>query len=56
MTDHTDRGLQLGNFVFDDNNLGNVLDRSVPVFSSFLFQFFVILLILAFCIVKIVLA
>ena len=61
MTDHTDKGLQLGNFVFDDNNqerqswkcFGQTSNRSLVVFLS---QFFVILLILACCIVRITLA
>ena len=61
MTDHTDKGLQLGNFVIDDNNqerqswkcFGQTCNRSLVVFLS---QFFVILLILACCIVRIKLA
>ena len=61
MTDHTDKGLQLGNFVFDDNNqerqswkcFGQTCNQSLVVFLS---QFFVILLILACCIVRITLA
>ena len=61
MTDHTDKELQLGNFVFDDNNqerqswkcFGQMCNRSLVVFLS---QFFVILFILACCIVKITLA
>ena len=61
MTDHTDKGLQLGKFVFDDNNqerpswkrFGQTCNRSLVVFLS---QFFVILLILACCIVRITLA
>ena len=58
MTEHTDNGLNLGNFVFDDNNqerqswkcFGQTCNKSLVVFSS---QFFVILLILACCIVRI---
>ena len=61
MTEHTDNGLNLGNFVFDDNNqerqsvkcFGQTCNRSHVVFLS---QFFVILLILACCIVGITLA
>ena len=61
MTEHTDNGLNLGNFVFDDNNqerqswkcFGQTCNRSPVVFLS---QFFVILLILACCIVRITLA
>ena len=61
MTQHTDNGLNLGNFVFDDNNqerqswkcFGQTCNRSLVFF---LFQFFVILLILACCIVRITLA
>ena len=61
MTEHTDNGLNLGNFVFDDNNqerqswkfFGQTCNRSLVVFLS---QFFVILLILACCIVRITLA
>ena len=61
MTEHTDNGLSLGNFVFDDNNqerhswkcFGQTCNRSLVVFLS---QFFVILLILACCIVRITLA
>ena len=61
MTDHTDKGLQLGNFVFDDNNqerqswkcFGQTCNRSLVVFLS---QFFVILLILACWILRIILA
>ena len=61
MTEHTDNGLNLGNFVFDDNNqerqswkcFGQTCNRSRVVFLS---QFFVILLILACCIVRITLA
>ena len=61
MTEHTDYGLNLGNFVFDDNNqerqswkcFGQSCNRSLVVFLS---QFFVILLILACCIVRITLA
>ena len=57
MTDHTDNGLQLGNFVFDDSNqerqywkcFGQTCNRSLAVFLS---HFFVILLILACCIVR----
>ena len=60
MTDHTDKGLQLG-FVLDDNNqerqswkcFGQTCNWSLVVFLS---QFFVILLILACCIVRITLA
>ena len=60
MTEHTDNGLNLGNFVFDDNNqerqswkcFGQTCNRSLVVFLS---QFFVILLILACCIVRITL-
>ena len=60
MTEHTDNGLNLGNFVFDDNNqerqswkcFVQTCNRSLVVFS----QFFVILLILACCIVRITLA
>ena len=61
MTDHTDKGFQLGNFVFDVNNqerqswkcFGQTCNRSLVVFVS---QFFVILLVLACCIVRITLA
>ena len=61
MTDHTDNGLNLGNFVFYDNNqerkswkcFGQTCNRSLVDFLS---QFFVILLILACCIVRITLA
>ena len=61
MTEHTDNGLNLGNFVFDDNNqerqswkcFGQTCNRSLVVFLS---QFFVFLLILACCIVRITLA
>ena len=61
MTEHTDNGLNLGNFVFDDNNqerqswksFGQTCNRSLVVFLS---QFFVILLILACCLVRITLA
>ena len=61
MTEHTDNGLNLINFVFDDNNqerqswkcFGQTYNRSLVVFLS---QFFVILLILACCIVRITLA
>ena len=61
MTEHTDNGLNLGNFNFDDNNqerqswkcFGQTCNRSLVVFLS---QFFVILLILACCIVRITLA
>ena len=61
MTEHTDNDLNLGNFVFDDNNqerqwwkcFGQTCNRSLVVFLS---QFFVILLILACCIVRITLA
>ena len=61
MTENTDNGLNLGNFVFDDNNqerqswkcFGQTCNRSLVVFLS---QFFVILLILPCCIVRITLA
>ena len=61
MTEHTDKGLNLGNFVFDDNNqerqswkcFGQTCNRSLVVFLS---QIFVILVILASCIVRITLA
>ena len=61
MTEHTDNGLNLGNFVVDDNNqerqswkcFGQTCNRSLVFFLS---QFFVILLILACCIVRITLA
>ena len=61
MTEHTDKGSNLGNFVFDDNNqerqswkcFGQTCNRSLVVFLS---QFFVILVILVFCIVRITLA
>ena len=61
MTEHTDKGSNLGNFVFDDNNqerqswkyIGQTCNRSLVVFLS---QFFVILVILACCIVRITLA
>ena len=61
MTEHTDKRLNLGNFVFDDNNqerqswkcFGQICNRSPVVF---LFQFFGILVILASCIVRITLA
>ena len=61
MTEHTDKGLNLGNFVFDDNNqerqswkcFGQTCNRSLVVFLS---QFFVILVILVSCIVRITLA
>ena len=57
MTEHTDNGLNLGNFAFDDNNqerqswkcFGQTCNRSLVVFLS---QFFVIFLILACCIVR----
>ena len=60
MTEHTDKGLNLGNFVFDDNNqqlhywkcFGQTCNRSLVVF---LFQFFVMLVILVCCIVRITL-
>ena len=60
MTEHTDEGLNLGNFVFDDDNqerqswkcFGQTCNRTVVVFLS---QFFVILVILASCIVPITL-
>ena len=62
MTEHTDKGLNLGNFVFDDNNqerqswkgFGQTCNRSLVV--VFLSQFFVILVILFCCIVRITLA
>ena len=61
MTEHTDKGLKLSNFVFDDNNqerqscksFRQTCNRSLVVFLS---QFFVILVILACCIVRITLA
>ena len=61
MTEHTDNGLNLGNCVFDDSNqerqswksFGQTYNRSLVVFLS---QFFVILLILVCCIVRITLA
>ena len=61
MTEHTDNGLNLGNFFFDDNNqerqswkwFGQTCNRSLVFFSS---QFVVILLILAGCIARITLA
>ena len=61
MTDHTDNGINLGNFLFDDNNqerkswkcFGQTCNSSLVVFLS---QFFVILLLLACCIVRITLA
>ena len=61
MTEHTDNGLNLGKFVFDDNNqerqsrkhFEQICSRSLVVFLS---QFFVILLILACCVVRITLA
>ena len=60
MTEHTDKGLNLGNFVFDDNNqerqswkcFGQTCNMSLVVFLS---QFFVILVILVCCIVQITL-
>ena len=61
MTEHTDKGLNLGNFVCDDNNqerqpwkcFGQTCNRSLVVFLS---QFFVILVNLACCIVRMTLA
>ena len=61
MTEHTHTGLNFGNFVFDDDNqerqswkcFGQTCNRSLIVFLS---QFFVILVILACCIVRITLA
>ena len=61
MTEHTDKGLSLGNFVFDHNNqerqswkcFGQTSNRSLVVF---LYHFFVIIVILAGCIVRITLA
>ena len=61
MTEHTYNGLNLGIFVFGDSNqerqswkcFGQSCNRSLVVFLS---QFFVILLILACCIVGITLA
>ena len=61
MTEHTDKGLNLGNFVFDDNNqerqswkcFEQTCNRSLVVFLS---QFFVILVILVCCTVRITLA
>ena len=61
MTKHTDNCLILRNSVFDNNNqerqswkcFGQTCNRSLVVF---LYQFFVILLILACCIVRITLA
>ena len=61
MNEHIDKGLNLGNFVFDDNNqerqswkrFGQTCNRSLVVFLS---QFFVILVILVCCIVRITLA
>ena len=61
MTEHTDKGLNLGNFVFDDNNqerqpwkcFGQTCNRSLVVFCP---TFFVILVILACCIIRITLA
>ena len=60
MTEHTDKRLNLGYFVFDDNNqerqswkcFGQTCNRALVVFLS---QFFVILVILACCIVRITL-
>ena len=48
MTEHTDNGLNLGNFVFDDNNqerqswkcFGQTCNRSLVVFSP-IFCYFV---------------
>ena len=61
MTEHTDEGLNLDNFVFYDINqerqswkcFGQTCNRSLVVFLS---QFFVILVNLACCIVRITLA
>ena len=53
MTEHTVNALNLGNFVFDDNNQERQSWKSLVVFSSL---FFVILVILACCIVRITLA
>ena len=61
MTEHTDKGLNLGNFVFDDNNperqswkcFGQTCNRSLVVFLS---QFFVKLVILVCFMVRITLA
>ena len=61
MIEHIDEGLNLGSFVFDDNNqerqswkcFGHTCNRSLVVFLS---QFFVILVILACSIVRITLA
>ena len=49
MTEHTDNGLNLGNFVFDDNNqerqswkcFGQTCNRSLVVFLSQFFCYFV---------------
>ena len=61
MPEHTDKGLNLVNFVFDDNNqerrswkcFVQTCNRSLVVFLS---QFVVILVNLACCIVRITLA
>ena len=61
MIEHTESGLNLGNFVFDDNNqerqswkcFGQICNRSLMVFLT---QFFVNLLFLACCIVRMTLA
>ena len=60
MTEHTDNGLNLGNFVFDDNNkerqswkcFGQICNRSLVVFFVPIF----FLIVLALCIVRITLA
>ena len=61
MTEPTDKVLSLINFVFDDNNqdrkswkhFGQTVNRSLAVFLS---QFFVTLVILFCCIVRLTLA
>ena len=61
MTEHTDKGLTLSYFVFDDNHqeqqswkcFGQTCNRSLVVFLS---KYFVILVILVCCIVRITLA
>ena len=61
MTKHTDNDLNLGNFFFNDNKqerqswkcFGQTCNRSLVGFFS---QFFIILLMLACCIVRITLA
>ena len=54
MTEHTDNGLNLGNFVFDDNNqeqqswkcFGQTCNRSPVIFFVPIFCYFVIISVL----------